>query len=66
MVVVDFHRFERAHSQEVAEGVAQLNAKLGETGVPYLLIGVGRWGSNDPWLGIPVAVGRNFRSAGDC
>ena len=21
---------------------------------PYLLIGVGRWGSNDPWLGIPV------------
>jgi hypothetical protein len=54
VVVVDFHRFERAHSQEVAEGVAQLNAKLGETGVPYLLIGVGRWGSNDPWLGIPV------------
>ena len=54
VVVVDFHRFERARSQEVAEGVAQLNAKLGETGVPYLLIGVGRWGSNDPWLGIPV------------
>ena len=23
-------------------------------GVPYLLIGVGRWGSRDPWLGIPV------------
>ena len=22
---------------------------------PYLLIGVGRWGSADPWLGIPVA-----------
>ena len=22
--------------------------------MPYLLIGVGRWGSNDPWLGIPV------------
>ena len=54
VVVVDFHRFERARSQEVAEGVAQLNAKLSETGVPYLLIGVGRWGSNDPWLGIPV------------
>jgi CheY-like chemotaxis protein len=54
LVVVDFHRFERARSQEVAEGVAQLNAKLGESGTPYLLIGVGRWGSNDPWLGIPV------------
>jgi CheY-like chemotaxis protein len=54
VVVVDFHRFERARSQEVAEGVAHLNAKLSESGAPYLLIGVGRWGSNDPWLGIPV------------
>jgi len=54
VVVVDFHRFERARSQEVAEGVAHFNAKLTETGAPYLLIGVGRWGSNDPWLGIPV------------
>jgi hypothetical protein len=54
VVVVDFHRFERARSKEVAEGVAQLNAKLNESGTPYLLIGVGRWGSNDPWLGIPV------------
>ena len=54
VVVVDFHRFERARSQEVAEGVAHLNAKLSESGTPYLLIGAGRWGSNDPWLGIPV------------
>ena len=54
VVLVDFHRFERARSQEVAEGVAQLNAKLSEAGKPYLLIGVGRWGSNDAWLGIPV------------
>jgi hypothetical protein len=54
VVVVDFHRFERARSKEVAEGVAHLNAKLNESGTPYLLIGVGRWGSNDPWLGIPV------------
>ena len=54
LVVVDFHRFERSKSREVAEGVAQLNAKLTGGGVPYLLIGVGRWGSNDPWLGIPV------------
>jgi len=55
IVVVDYHRFERAKSQEVAGEVAALNAKLNETRTPYLLIGVGRWGSNDPWLGIPVA-----------
>jgi CheY-like chemotaxis protein len=54
-VVVDFHRFERARSQEVAQGVTYFNAKLNEKSTPYLLIGVGRWGSNDPWLGIPVA-----------
>ena len=55
IVVVDFHRFERARSQDVAKEVAYLNAKLNESATPYLLIGVGRWGSNDPWLGIPVA-----------
>ncbi|MDE2163776.1 MAG: histidine kinase [Alphaproteobacteria bacterium] len=55
VVVVDFHRFERAQSQLVAKEVARLNAKLNDSGTPYILIGVGRWGSNDPWLGIPVA-----------
>lgn len=54
IVVVDFHRFERARSHEVAEAVSHLNAQLTAAGTPYLLIGVGRWGSNDPWLGIPV------------
>jgi hypothetical protein len=54
VVVVDFHRFERARSQEVARGVAHFNASLSEQGRSYLLIGVGRWGSTEPWLGIPV------------
>jgi len=53
-VVVDFHRFDRGRSQEVAEAVAHFNAGLVLANRPYLLIGVGRWGSNDPWLGIPV------------
>ena len=39
---------------EVAEAVSYFNSKLNQEGRPYLLIGVGRWGSNDPWLGIPV------------
>jgi hypothetical protein len=54
VVVVDSHRFERSRSHEVAKAVAHLNATLTEANTPYLLIGVGRWGSNDPWLGIPV------------
>ena len=34
--------------------MARYNGSLAEAGVPYLLIGVGRWGSADPLLGIPV------------
>jgi CheY-like chemotaxis protein len=54
VVVVDSQRFERSRSQEVAKAVAHFNGLLGAENRPYLLIGVGRWGSNDPWLGIPV------------
>ncbi len=54
IVVVDSQRFERSRSREVAEAVARFNATLSAENRPYLLIGVGRWGSNDPWLGIPV------------
>ena len=54
VVVVDSQRFERSRSQEVAQAVAHFNATLNAENRPYLLIGVGRWGSNDPWLGIPV------------
>ncbi len=54
IVVVDSQRFERGRSQEVATVVARLNRALNEKNRPYLLIGVGRWGSTEPWLGIPV------------
>ena len=54
VIVVDFHRFERARSRDVASSVAQFNSQLSAKGAPYALIGVGRWGSNESWLGIPV------------
>ncbi len=54
IVVVDSQRFERSRSQEVAQAVAQFNRVLNGENRPYLLIGVGRWGSTEPWLGIPV------------
>ena len=53
-MVVDFERFDRARSREVAAAIARLNGELLASRTPYLLIGVGRWGSRDPWLGIPV------------
>lgn len=57
LVVVDFHRFERGHSHAVARDVARYNAVLQQAERPYVLIGVGRWGSLEPFLGIPVAWG---------
>ncbi len=54
IVVVDVDRFNRAKSHEAADEVMRFNEKLVARHQPYLLIGVGRWGSLDPWLGIPV------------
>jgi hypothetical protein len=54
VVIVDYHLFDRSKSRDVAREVSQFNAQLLAEQRPYLLIGVGRWGSLDPWLGIPV------------
>ena len=53
-VVVSHDTFDRARTQDVAAEVVRLNAELVARGVPYVLIGVGRWGSREPFLGIPV------------
>jgi hypothetical protein len=46
--------FDMSHSPQVVGQVRELNLKLMEENKPYLLIGPGRWGSADHWLGIPV------------
>jgi hypothetical protein len=54
LVVVDAERFDRMRSLEIADQLAHINGPLQVDGTPYLLIGVGRWGSLDRHLGIPV------------
>ncbi len=54
LVVVDYDRFDRMRSHVAADEIADFNAQLSSRGTPYVLIGVGRWGSADPFLGIPV------------
>jgi CheY-like chemotaxis protein len=53
-VVVDVHRFDRRKTREIASTVARLNAELIAARRPYVLIGIGRWGSADPLLGVPI------------
>jgi len=55
VVYVDIDKLERSASREVAAEIGEFNAELVKSETPYLLVGVGRWGSADPWLGIPVS-----------
>ena len=54
LVMVDNNKFDRGKSKAIAMEIAKLNTKLLSENRPYILIGLGRWGSLDPWLGIPV------------
>ncbi len=46
--------FEARHTPTIAAALEPVNRGLINEGRPYLLIGFGRWGSTDPWLGVPV------------
>jgi len=46
--------FNPAKTRDIAAAIEKLNLKFEEEEKNYLLIGPGRWGSSDPWLGIPT------------
>jgi hypothetical protein len=54
LVYVRRDNFDRSKTHQVAEEIGELNTKLRQQTLPYILAGPGRWGSADPWLGIPV------------
>ena len=49
--------FDPARTVEMAGQLAKINADLVKAGRKYILVGPGRWGSADRWLGIPVNWG---------
>ncbi|WP_051305620.1 PEP/pyruvate-binding domain-containing protein [Desulfogranum mediterraneum] len=46
--------FDHAATRDIAQEIGRINGRLHRQERPYLLIGQGRWGTADPWLGIPV------------
>ena len=54
IVFVKPESFDRMKTYDIALEIRKMNARLHEQGKPYVLIGMGRWGSGDPYLGIPV------------
>ena len=55
IVYVSPSSFDSAHTREMADEIRTFNNLLKVEDKSYMLVGPGRWGSSDPWLGIPVA-----------
>ncbi|MFZ0391942.1 MAG: PEP/pyruvate-binding domain-containing protein [Calditrichia bacterium] len=54
LIYVKPEKFSPAQSAAIAREVEQMNAALEQEERSFILIGFGRWGTRDPWLGIPV------------
>ncbi len=54
LVYVKPDAFNAAFSKSIATIIENINISFVKQGAGYVLIGPGRWGSTDPWLGIPV------------
>ena len=54
VVYVKTNHWTASRNPQIASEIEQLNQRFLNEGRNYVLIGPGRWGSSDPWLGIPV------------
>ena len=53
LVIVRTSSFDISKTREIAREVSNINKKF-KSNKQYILCGPGRWGSADPWLGVPV------------
>lgn len=58
IIYVSPDNFEARYNPKIARELEVFNRQFLREGKKYLLIGFGRWGSVDPWLGIPVDWGQ--------
>lgn len=54
VIFVDPDRFDKMKTREIAEEINHFNRKMDFLNKEYVLIGPGRWGTRDPFTGIPV------------
>lgn len=54
IIYADPEKFNKAETLQMASELEKLNGKMMTEGRNYILIGPGRWGTRDRWLGIPV------------
>ncbi len=54
VIYIKADRFSSLVTEQIAEELLALNRRAQEERRGYILIGPGRWGSSDPFLGVPV------------
>jgi hypothetical protein len=54
LVYVKPEKFDKLRTKEIAAEIEALNADMMKQNSKYVLIGPGRWGTRDPFIGIPV------------
>lgn len=54
VVYMKLDHFDKSKTRQMAEEIAIINKKMQEENREYVLIGVGRWGTRDPFIGVPV------------
>jgi len=54
VIYVDKDRFDKSDTIEIAEEISTFNDEMTANNKQYILLGPGRWGTRDRWIGIPV------------
>lgn len=54
IVYVKSAAFDSLSTEKIADELLALNSRMRDEGRSYILVGPGRWGSSDPYLGVPV------------
>lgn len=63
IIFVDPDRFDKLHMNDIKNEIDEFNNKLENENRKYVLIGFGRWGSSDPYLGIGVGWSQISKAA---
>lgn len=58
IVYLKIGNFQAKYTYKIAKELEEINKKMLAENKNYLLIGFGRWGTTDPWAGIPVDWGQ--------
>ncbi|MDD4226020.1 MAG: PEP/pyruvate-binding domain-containing protein [Mariniphaga sp.] len=62
VVFVDPDKFDRMKTRQMATEISKMNQYFDQADKEYILIGPGRWGSQDPFTGIPVLWAHIFKA----